>query len=187
MGEMKQFVGCDIIQSKDNKTIWLHQSKLIKHLERDFRQYINTERIYKTPAAPKTVIMRPQEGEPLITSKDQTIYRSGVGMLLYLIKHSRPDISNAVRELTKVLDGATQAHWKAMIRVIKYVLDTKEYALKLHPTVDKNEKQKFYLEGISDSEFAGDRDTSASVFGFILYFCGAPVSWKSKSGKSETL
>jgi hypothetical protein len=31
-------------------------------------------------------------------------------MLLYLVKHSRPDISNAVRELTKVLDGATNAH-----------------------------------------------------------------------------
>ena len=45
-------------------------------------------------------------------------------MLLYLVKHSRPDLSNAVRELTKVLDGATEAHWKAMVRVIKYVFQT---------------------------------------------------------------
>ena len=108
-------------------------------------------------------------------------------MLLFLIKHSRPDISNAVRELTKVLDGATQAHWKAMMRVIKYVLDTKQYALKLHPTINQDEKQMFYLEGISDSEFTGDRDTRTSVFGYIMYFCGAPVSWKSKSGRSVTL
>jgi hypothetical protein len=108
-------------------------------------------------------------------------------MLLYLIKHSRPDISNAVRELTKVLDGATQAHWKAMIRVIKYVFDTKKFALRIHPVVDHSSKQMFYLEGISDSEFAGDKDTRASVYGYIMYFCGAPVSWKSKSGKSVTL
>ena len=45
----------------------------------------------------------------------------------------------------------------------------------------------FYLEGISDSEFAGDRDTRTSVFGYIMYFCGAPVSWKSKSGRSVLL
>ena len=45
-------------------------------------------------------------------------------MLLYLIKHSRPDLANTIRELTKVLDGATQAHYKAMLRVIKYVFDT---------------------------------------------------------------
>jgi hypothetical protein len=32
-----------------------------------------------------------------LTSEQQTKYRSGVGMLLYLVKHSRPDISNAVR------------------------------------------------------------------------------------------
>ena len=30
-------------------------------------------------------------------------------MLLYLVKHSRPDIANAVRELSKVADGATEA------------------------------------------------------------------------------
>jgi hypothetical protein len=34
--------------------------------------------------------------------------------LLYLIKHSRPDLSNSIMELTKVLDGATPAHWKAI-------------------------------------------------------------------------
>jgi hypothetical protein len=40
-------------------------------------------------------------------------------MLLYLIKHSRRDISNAVRELTKCLDGATPEAFKEMLRVIK--------------------------------------------------------------------
>ena len=43
------------------------------------------------------------------------------------------------------------------------------------------------MEGISDSEFAGDKDTQISVYGYILYFCGAPISWKSKSRKRITL
>jgi len=155
-------------------------------LEEDFKIHITSDRIFKTPASPKTVIMRPQEGDPLISKERQSIYRSGVGMLLYLIKHSRPDLSNAIRELTKVLDGATEAHWKAMTRVIKYVFDTKAYALKLCPK-DGNKKLRYDLEGISDSEFAIDKDTRTSVYGYIVYFCGAPVSWKSKSGRSVTL
>jgi putative heme iron utilization protein len=72
-------------------------------------------------------------------------------MLMYLVKHSRPDIANAARELTKVLDGATEAHWKAMMRIIKYVFDTKMHSLKLKPY-----GKIATLKGISDSEFAGD-------------------------------
>jgi hypothetical protein len=45
-------------------------------------------------------------------------------MLLYLVKHSRPDISNSARELSKVADGTTDGHIKAHLRTIKYVLGT---------------------------------------------------------------
>jgi hypothetical protein len=128
--------------------------------------------------------MRPvKDVDPIITAEQQHDYRSGVGMLMYLVKHSRPDIANAVRELTKVLDGATDAHWKAMMRVIKFVLDTRKYSLRLKP----NQNGKVTLKGISDSEFAGDRETRKSVYGYITYYCGAPISWKSKSGNSVTL
>jgi hypothetical protein len=88
-------------------------------------------------------------------------------MLLYLVEHSRPDISNAVRELTKVLDGATNSHWKSLIGAIKFVLDTKLYALRLSPFSKKD--VSLFLHGYSDTEFAGDRDTCKSVFGFITF------------------
>jgi hypothetical protein len=72
LGEMKHFVGSHIINSKEGNTTWIHQPKLIKHPEEDFKQYITTERIYKTPAAPKKVTMRPQPGDPLISDADQS-------------------------------------------------------------------------------------------------------------------
>ena len=52
---------------------------------------------------------------------------------MYLLKHSRPDLLNSVRELTKVIDGATSGHMKALIRVIKYVEKMKDYELVLDP------------------------------------------------------
>jgi hypothetical protein len=129
--------------------------------------------------------MRPEKGDPLLTPEQQTKYRTGVGMLLYLVKHSRPDMANAVRELTKVLDGVTPAHWQAMLRVIKYVIDTKMLALKLKPNFSK--ENKIHIEAYSGSEFAGDRETRASVYGFVIFVFDAPISWKLRSNKSVTL
>ena len=48
-----------------------------------------------------------------------TKYRSGVGMLLFLVKYSRPDISNAVRELSKANLGPKPAHYKNLLRTIE--------------------------------------------------------------------
>ena len=57
-------------------------------------------------------------------------YRSGVGTLLYLTKHSRPDISNPVRELSKNMDAPAPVHLKEMYKLIRFVLSTKDYGLK---------------------------------------------------------
>ena len=43
------------------------------------------------------------------------------------------------------------------------------------------------LEALSDSDFANDKDTSYSFYGYIIYFCGVPVVWKSKSMKHVVL
>jgi hypothetical protein len=68
-------------------------------------------KFYKTPVAPRTYMHPPEQGDILISSKDQTKFWSGVGMSLYLVKHSRPDIANSVQELSKVADVATKCHW----------------------------------------------------------------------------
>ena len=70
-----------------------------------------------------------------------------------------------------------------MLRVINFFFDTSLKALKLKPI--KNPQCE--LKVISDSEFAGDRDTQISVYGYVTYYYGAPISWKSKAGKSVTL
>ena len=106
-------------------------------------------------------------------------------MLLYLVKHSRPDIANAVRELSKVLDGASPAAFKEMHRVIKYVLDTKTMGLKLEPNSFK--KASWDLFCYSDSDYAGNPDTRRSVTGFVLFVRNVPVCWRSKAQRIVTL
>jgi hypothetical protein len=60
----------------------------------------------------------------------------------------------------------------------------KNKAMKMKPQKKDN---MFYLEGISDSSFGEDKDTRISVFGYVVYFCGALVATKSKLGRSVTL
>ena len=43
------------------------------------------------------------------------------------------------------------------------------------------------MEALSDSDFANDKDTRYSVYGYIIYLCGVPVAWKIKSMKSAVL
>ena len=60
-----------------------------------------------------------------LSDEQQTMYRSGVGKLLYLTKLSRPDMSCAVRELAMHMDGADMEHWKALHRALVYAANTK--------------------------------------------------------------
>jgi hypothetical protein len=97
-------------------------------------------------------------------------------MLLFLSKHSRPDIANTVRELTKVLDGASPAAFKELKRVIKYVLDTENLALTIHPRVENgNGKWSMVIYSGSDYATAGSRNHIVRV-----RFCFVPV-WSTDS------
>jgi predicted transcriptional regulator len=53
------------------------------------------------------------------------------GMLLYLIKLLRLDIANSVRELSKVMDGASPAHEKELKRILHFIVSEKKRDSKL--------------------------------------------------------
>ena len=121
--EISDFIGCTI-ERKDNRVL-LSQPDLINKLIKTFESKISKMRLYETPATGGGRVQRPMTKEELISDEDQSEFRSRVGSLLYLLKHSRPDLSNSVHELTKVMDGANKAHQKMLCRVIKHVQDTK--------------------------------------------------------------
>ena len=103
---------------------------------------------------------------------------------MYLVKHSHPDLANTTRELSKANDGTNPAAYKELLRVIKYVINTKNHRLKIKPK--GNSKEPWEIVCFSDSDYAGDPVSRQSISGFILYVLGALVSWQSKSQKSVT-
>ena len=157
---------------------------MIANLKNSFGDRVKDLREYKTPGTPHKIQVRERDENKMISKEDQKLFRSGVGMLLYLVKHSRPDIANPVRELSKVLDGPDQEAFKEMLRVIKYVLDTQNWGLKFQPTFDQ---ETWDLVCFCDSDYAGDPDSRKSVSGYILYVRGVPICWRSKAQKTITL
>ena len=104
---------------------------------------------------------------------------------MFLIKHSRPDLMSAVRELSKVLGKVTPAAYKELLRCMKFVLCTKNKGLK----VDPHELQDghWVLEVHSDSDWAGDPDDRKSVGCHIIFLNGVPIAWRARSQKVVSL
>ena len=83
------------------------------------------------------------------------------------------------------MDAPAPVHLKEMYKVIRHVLSTKGYGLKFELRKDII---KWALKALSDRVTLQVTDeTRISVFGYIIYFCGIHIAWRSKGMKSVVL
>ena len=104
--DLNDYLSCEIRFNSERTKAWLGQPHLLANLERKFGKNVHHMRGTKTPGTPSFGIVRPINDDEKFSPEKQKLYHSGVGMLLYIVKHLCPDIANAGRELSKVLDGA---------------------------------------------------------------------------------
>jgi hypothetical protein len=174
--KVTDYLSCEIQVAKDGKSAWLGQPHMVNTIEKEFGEE-------------GSVMMRDARDPslwncPSCRGRRDSRYKSGVGMLMYLLKHSRPDITNPIREITKVPGRCTQAAYKEMPRCIKFVLDTKLKGLKVEPV---SEDGKWQLVVYSDSDWAGDKDNRRSVGSYIIFLNNVPIAWRSKLQKTTSL
>jgi hypothetical protein len=181
--KLDDYLSCEVILNKARDTAWVGQPHMVKKIVKKFGDAVKGMKKYQVPGTPGFGLVLAKEEEDKVDKEKQSLYRTGVGMLLYLIKHSRPDISNAVRELSKCLSGPNEAAYKEMMRVIKYVIDTPDVGLRLHPV----KSDEWFIKVYSDSDWAGDKDSRKSVSGYMIFLCGALVCWRSKSQTAISL
>ena len=104
---------------------------------------------------------------------DQRIYRSLVGSLLYLAKHTRSDIMFTVNILSRHVNAPTNQHWMCGKRLLRYFQGSK--GLKLNNTKEAS----YDLVGESDADWHGDVNdkNSTTSYYFKLNGRGAALSW----------
>ena len=121
--KIKEFLGCELI-FQDNKII-LHQRKIIVKLLQDFNNEIKDIKFKVFPMGNLTKVIRPpDDSKDLLSTHRQVRYQSGVGSLLYIVKHSRPDLNNSVRELSKIMDRDNEEGYKKLLQVLNFIKHT---------------------------------------------------------------
>ena len=103
---------------------------------------------------------------------DQLEYSHIIGSLMYVMNCTHPYIAYAVNKLSKFTNNPGKDHWKALIRVLRYLRYTLNYGLHYlrYPIV---------LEGYSDTNWIFGTNDSKSTSGYVFTIGGAVISWKS--------
>ena len=123
---LADYLGCEFHMNKVKTRGWLGQPCIIKNLEQTFGKRAMKERLSLSPGTPRFTARRLENLEDKVSPEEHETCRSRVGTLLYLTKHSRPDISNPVRESSKTMDAPAPVHLKEMYTLIRFVLSTKD-------------------------------------------------------------
>lgn len=104
-------------------------------------------------------------------------YRESVGSILYLASKTRPDLTYAVGYASRHLDKPSKQDVANVKRILRYVNATKNLGISYKINSSKDEEE---LIGYTDSDYAGDIETRKSTSGFVIMYCGGPISWSSK-------
>ncbi|CAM8877191.1 unnamed protein product [Rhodiola kirilowii] len=123
--------------------------------------------VYKTPIDMNQHLSK-NKGESI----SQVEYSKVIGSLMYLMNCTRPDIAYCVSRLARYTSNPGYEHWKAIVRVLKYLRFTRDYGL--HYT-----RYPEVIEGYTDASWISDIQDSKATSGYVFTLGGAAVSWKS--------
>ena len=175
-GTFTEFLGIKFDKDKSAGTITLTQQGLIqKIVDTTGMQDCNPN---WTPASPMALGSDP-DGE---TMREEWLYSSIVGMLLYLSTNTSPDIAFAVSQVARFNHSPKQSHAKAVKMIVRYLFRTADKGTIVKTT------GKLELDCYVDADFAGlyrcesdENPTSVkSRTGYIILLGGFPLVWKSQ-------
>ena len=84
---------------------------------------------------------------------DDVPYRRAIGILMYLIKGSRPDLAFAIGKLSQHAENPSNFHWIAVKRALRYLNGTRDYGIQYDST------KELMAEGFSDADWAGCKNS----------------------------
>jgi len=112
-----------------------------------------------------------------------TAYSSVMGMLLYLSRHTCPDITFAVNCCARYMFCPKHSHELAPKQIGRYLKQTPYRGMVMNPSSDVCK-----IDAYPDADFAGmygheehtDPACAKRRIGFIIIFADCPVFWQSK-------
>nr|XP_034172331.1 uncharacterized mitochondrial protein AtMg00810-like [Osmia lignaria] len=98
-------------------------------------------------------------------------YREAVGSLLYLTAKTRPDLNYAVTYSSRKVQNPTNTDVINVKRALRYLQGTKDLGIVYTKSSDST-----ILKAYCDADYAGNTESRKSTTGYIVEFCGGPIS-----------
>lgn len=174
-GPTFSFVGTNIVQDAESKTIKINCPGFIKKLQ---EKYSPESASRAHPHHPE-IDHQEEEREKEDPLEDQSTFRSLVMSLMYVAKRVRPDILFATVLLATKVGNATPQDYSAAIVVLEYLCSTAELGIQY------SSEEGNTLKTYADASFACHPD-GRSHTGIICTVSGGPVFFKSSKQKLVT-
>ena len=185
LGPINNLLGCRILQNMTIPTISMDQSFYTKNiLKTFFPEGINPTEVPMSKDTVLSVADCPTSDE----EKENMFkfpYRQAVGSLIWLASGTRPDIAYAVSQVARFNANPGIVHWKAVVKIFRYLQGTTNMGIKYSPT--PHESELLNVIGYSDSDHARCVDTRRSITGYMFMMSNGPISWQSKQQTSVAL
>jgi len=162
LGEMSYFLGMEVQQNQYG--IFICQQKYAKETLKKFK--MEECKSMTTPMNVKEKFCKDDGADKV----DEAIYRSLIGCLMYL-SATRPDIMHAVSLLSRFMYCASEVHFKAAKRVVRYIKGTLSYGIQFSCI------ENFDLQGYADSDWVGSCDDMKSTSRYCFSFGSGIFSW----------
>nr|GEZ63956.1 zinc finger, CCHC-type [Tanacetum cinerariifolium] len=111
------------------------------------------------------IYMKQPEGFVMLGHESKLEYSRAVGCLMYAMINTRPNITFAVRKLSRYNSNPSALHWQALGRVFQYLKGTVDYGLTYsgYPSV---------IEGYSDASWINNMEDHSSMSGWVFLLVG---------------
>ena len=110
-------------------------------------------------------------------------YREAVGKLLWVALGTRPDIAFAVNYLSRFVAAYSDLHWKALMRVLRYLRGTASYGIQY----SRHVTNPLALRAYGDADWGGDKIDRRSITGYLFMLAGGPISWRTRKQNTVAL
>ena len=107
-------------------------------------------------------------------------YSSAVGILMYPMVCTIPDISHVVGVVRRYMNNLAKEHWELVKWFLRYLKGTATHALCF-------EGSYIVLQGYVDSDMVGDKESKRNTIGYVFTIGGTIVSWILKLQKVVSL
>ncbi|MBW0542050.1 hypothetical protein O181_081765 [Austropuccinia psidii MF-1] len=169
LGKAKYALGIRITQ--ETNCISLLKDKFIDRILEEFNLTNAKPTAAPLPGNSKD-LKNPMEEQP---QKVPLNYWRAIGLLKYLVQCTRPDLAFSVSFLSQFLETPRSSHFKAVEHVLKYLIGTKSFTLKLELNLLKH--QQTSILGFSDADWGGTKEYK-SFSGLLIYYFGT-IGWRS--------